>query len=60
MAILIRVLIAAVCAVLALILVVPFFTLIGFVPPSELVLIIKVVIAALAIFYVVTGRYSLG
>jgi len=54
-AILYRVLIAAVCVVLAFLLIPAFLQLIGFTAPPALMTIIKVCIAGLALLYVLRG-----
>lgn len=51
----IRVLLAAVGAVLAIAIIPAFLRVIGFPVSGDLMLIIKVVIAAVAVFYVIKG-----
>lgn len=51
-----RVLIAVVGAILALAIIPPFLRLIGFPASADLMLVIRIVVAAIAIFYVIKGN----
>lgn len=51
-----RILIAVVCCVLLFMLIPPVVSLIGLPLPAELLLVIKICIGAIALFYIFTGR----
>lgn len=50
-----RVIIAVICVVLILALLPPFFSVIGFNPGSDVMLILRICIAGLAVLYVLKG-----
>ncbi len=55
-ALLVRVIIAVICVVLILALVPPFFNIVGFRASSDILLVLKICIAGLAVLYVLKGN----
>lgn len=50
-----RVIIAVICVVLVLALLPPFFSVIGFTPGADVMVIVRICVAGLAILYVIKG-----